>query len=1105
MITRLLTARPARLVMPAVLMLMALAIASASFFSQLARVDEQARRETADDISGLALNQARRIDAQTEMGIEHALARLVGSLAFDLRVSGAWVVDADGRVVAALRRADAGRSFRELASRRPAGERDALVAAAFEPRAGRPAYLPDGRRLVVSRWVLLSASPSRYGMLVIEADCTPSAQALRAEVGRRFWIYAAGVLAVTVVLWWLLRTAWTERSRQLAEAAERLRLEGEDLRTDIGGGDEIARVARALEDASARIRRKARLLHVVSQASLAAQRLGDHEYLGRDICRLLVTEGGYALAGLATLRADGRTLAVDAIAGAGAGELAIPPADLDDPGQAGRLAVRALRSGEVIVRDDLDADPELVPWLQVFREAGLRAVAVVPLVEMGQPLGVFFLGARTPGAFDADFVAAAASMAADLSANIILRERQRQATEAEHRLAVALRAAGLGAWRFNLRTGENDVDARWFAMLGLDPVQDHARAREWRAMLHPDDVPLMERALARLEDPAVDNYDVVFRMRHADGHWVWIESRGRVLERDAAGRPLRLAGVHADVTARRRDEAQLRIAADAFAGSHEGILVCDGDGVIISVNAAFERVTGYSAAEVVGRRPSVLSSGHQGAEFYRAMWAEIGERGRWEGEIWNRRKSGEVYPEWLTISRIRHPDGRTNYLGQFVDITERKVVQSRLDELGRTDPLTGLSNRRAFVAEVERQLQGEAPGLAVLMFNIDRFRQVNDSLGFAAGDEALVLLARRLGEALGPAATLARVSGDEFAALLAGADEVAARDAAARVQLGLQEPLGVAGQRLVFSVSVGIALAPLHGTEAELLLVSAAAALGLAREEGLQQPQLYSPGLPGASLRRLNLESQLRLALQRDELFAVYQPQVSLATGELVGLEALVRWRHPSRGVVSPGEFIPVAVEAGLAAPIGDLMLRAACQALLRLRRAGLPPVPVSVNIEAGQLRRPDFMAQVVSEVERAGLPASALEIEITESMLMSDVPQTISLLAALRARGFRVAIDDFGTGYSSLSYLARLPLDRVKVDQSFVRDLRTSAAAEAVVRAVISLARSLGLNVLAEGVEEPEDAARLVELGCEDAQGYLYARPMPEDELLARFGRRLA
>jgi EAL domain-containing protein (putative c-di-GMP-specific phosphodiesterase class I) len=308
------------------------------------------------------------------------------------------------------------------------------------------------------------------------------------------------------------------------------------------------------------------------------------------------------------------------------------------------------------------------------------------------------------------------------------------------------------------------------------------------------------------------------------------------------------------------------------------------------------------------------------------------------------------------------------------------------------------------------------------------------------------------------------------------------------------------GLPLVLGLSAGLALAPEHGIEAELLLVSATAALNFSRSEGEHRLAVYSPRQPGASLRRLTLESQLRLALQQRELFAVYQPQVSLAGGRLVGLEALVRWRHPERGVVSPGEFIPVAEEAGLINGIGDFMLRESCAAAARMYAAGLPRVPVSVNIATGQLRRPDFLPQVLSELESSGLAPQLLEIEVTESMLMADVHATIALLAALRERGVRVAIDDFGTGYSSLAYLGRLPLDRLKIDQSFVRDLRVPGPAEGIVRTVIALARSLHLNVLAEGVEQAEDAARLAALGCNDAQGYLFDRPLPEADLLAKY-----
>ncbi|OHE79294.1 MAG: hypothetical protein A2X76_08245 [Lysobacterales bacterium GWF1_69_6] len=1100
MIVRVLTARPARVMLPALLLALSVAALAVQLVVILGRIDESARTDVADDVTRVLWAQARRIDAQAELGIRHGTARLVGGLAVDPRVASAWVVDGEGKVLSSLHRRDIGKDFATLLADRPAAVREALASAAYAGNSGRALFAGDTLAMALSQEVLVGVDPSRYAMLVVEADAGPVAARLRHEAGRRFLFNAAGVLAFTVLLWLLLRAAWTQRTRRLQAAAARLWFEGEPLDTGVRGGDELAAVAREIERASARVRRQARLLRTVSQASLAAQRLTDRSVLGTEICRILVQEGGYTMAGLMRLQPDGHTLVQATLVGFDPERNRFPDADLDDPADAERPAVRALRTGEVQVQNDLEHLTNPHPALAQLRALGLRSAVMVPLVEMGQKLGVLVVADREPNRFDTDFLVAITSAAADISASIILREREQLAADAGRRLTAALNAGALGAWENNLATGEMTANARWFEMLGLDPHRDAEVATTWRERLHPDDEPMLERAYARLADPAINHFEIDMRLRHAQGHWAWIHSRGMVLERDAQGRPLRLAGVHMDISQRRQDEVQLRIAADAFANSHEGIVICDGDGVILSVNRTFERVTGYSAEEAVGRRPSMLSSGYQDKAFYQRMWEEVTQRGRWEGEIWNRRKSGEVYPEWLAITRIRHEGGRLNFLGQFIDISERKQVQSRIEELSRTDPLTGLPNRRSFGDAVAARLASAEPRLAVLLLNINRFKQVNESLGYGVGDEVLQMLARRLAGVFGEGGTLARVSGDEFAVALPGAGEAEVRAVVDRLQLEMQQPFEIAGQRLVLALSAGLALSPEHGTEAELLLVSATAALNLSRGEGEQRLSVYSPGQPGASLRRLTLESQLRLALQRRELFAVYQPQVALVGGHLVGLEALVRWRHPERGVVSPGEFIPVAEEAGLITAIGDFMLRESCQAAVRMQAAGLPRVPVSVNIATGQLRRADFLPQVLSELESSGLAPALLEIEITESMLMADVQSTITLLAALRERGVRVAIDDFGTGYSSLAYLGRLSLDRLKIDQSFVRDLRVPGPAEGIVRTVIALARSLQLNTLAEGVEEAEDAERLRALGCDDAQGYLYDRPLSEAELLAKY-----
>ncbi|PRH83867.1 bifunctional diguanylate cyclase/phosphodiesterase [Arenimonas caeni] len=1100
MITRLLTSRPASQVLPVLLLLLALAAAAVQMLVGLSDVQQRAERDTAGDMADLLLHQGRRIDMQAELGIEYLPERIVSGLAADLRVKGAWLVDGQGSVRAAIHRRDIGQPFTEVASQRPKALGDALLDAAFRARPGRSLAAAPGQ-LAVSRQVLLSSDPPRYAMLVVEADSVPVAAQLRAEAGRTFWANSAGIVAVITIIWGLFHLVWTRRSSLLADAAGHLQFEGEPLRTGVSGGDELARVARAVEQASERLEHQSRLLRTVSCVSLAGQRLTDRDALSAEICRLLVQEGGYTLAGMARVQPDGRTILPTALFGVRQDQLPVSAGDLEDPDQADRPAVRVLLTGEPLVFADLDELPGRHPATEPFHRLGMRSLVVVPLVEMGERLGVLYLADRRPGIFDHSFLSAVSSTAAELGANIVLRERERAARDAEHQLAVAVGAAQLGTWSNRLDTGEMLANDEWFRMLGLHPARDAGLAAAWRDRVHPEDRARLRAAYRRLDEPGKDSFVMELRLRHADGHWVWVQSRGTVLERGADGRPLRLAGVHLDMTRRRRDEAQLRISADAFENSHEGILVCDGDGKIISINSAFTRVTGYAADEVVGRRPSVLSSGHHGPEFYRAMWEQVHQHGRWEGEVWNRRKTGEVYPEWLVITRINHADGRTNYLGQFTDISERKLSQSRIEALARTDALTGLPNRQGFGERARAALRENGNRLAVMMLNIDRFKQVNDSFGFSLGDQVLVMLTQRLVGLFGEKNVLARVSGDEFAVLLPGAGETEARAIWTRLDAAMQSPFNVAGQDVMLGLSSGVALCPEHGEDAELLLVSANAALNYSRSEGLRRLCVYSPGQPGASLHRLTIESQLRLALQRHELFPVFQPQVSLRTGELVGIEALVRWRHPERGVVPPAEFIPVAEEASLVGQIGDFMLREACRTLRRLRDDGLPAVPVSVNIAASQLRREDFLPQLMSEVEHAGLDPSALEIELTESMLMTGTDQTISLLAALRERGFRLAIDDFGTGYSSLSYLGKLPMDRLKIDQSFVSAMGASEAADGIVRTVIALATSLHLNVLAEGVETEEHAARLRELGCDDAQGYLFARPMEAADLLAKYG----
>ncbi|MGY0198643.1 sensor domain-containing protein [Leptothrix sp. BB-3] len=622
---------------------------------------------------------------------------------------------------------------------------------------------------------------------------------------------------------------------------------------------------------------------------------------------------------------------------------------------------------------------------------------------------------------------------------------------------------------------------------------------EFLAMTILDIRPAAQRAelMQRIEQirQREDTYSMSGEMQHRrrDGSLFWIELSGHTFERD--GRRLRLV-LAKDVSDRHRADEQLRLIAQVFQLSHEGIFITDARGRFIAVNQSFAEITGYGPDEVRGRTPAILKSGRQDQPFYQAMWAQLLREGRWEGEIWNRRKSGEVYPEWLSISAIRDVTGRIErYLGIFTDTSARKAADARIAHLQSHDALTGLPNAvlladRAQVAFASAVRNRSV--VAVLHVNIDHFGAINESYGHEVGDALLKTLAARMVTAVAPEDTVSRRGADNFIVLLAGSHTQDLSQRALRLKDVLADEVELGDQTFHVVASIGIAEYPTDGTELGPLLQAAESAVQQAKREGGDRLGFYSRASHEQVRESLALERALRLAVGRDELRLHYQGQFDAVTGELIGTEALLRWQHPQLGLVSPARFIPIAESSGLIRPIGLWVMNEALRQVAAWRDAGLPVVPVAVNLSLAQFRDPALRDHVIAALRASGLPASMLELELTESIAMEDSEHTVATVDSLKRLGVQLAIDDFGTGYSSLSYLKRLSVDRLKIDQSFVRGLCYDPDDEAIVRSVISLARSLGLRTLAEGVETEEQLAFLRQEGCHEIQGYLKARPMP-------------
>jgi len=557
-----------------------------------------------------------------------------------------------------------------------------------------------------------------------------------------------------------------------------------------------------------------------------------------------------------------------------------------------------------------------------------------------------------------------------------------------------------------------------------------------------------------------------------------------------------------DISAEREAQERLRRVNVAFRNLAEAVVVTDADADIQAVNQAFTEITGYEEAEVLGRNPRLLQSGRHDVRFYAALWRELLGTGRWEGEIWNRRKNGEIYPEWLRINAVLGPGGSVlGYVSVFSDITEQRASAERLRRLAYHDQLTGLYNRGAFMETLRHALhraRGAGDALALLYLDLDRFKRINDTLGHVSGDALLQEIGRRVGGILRPQDEAARLGGDEYVLLLEAID---ARTTPARIahQLlaAVRRPLLLEGRHLHVTASIGIAMFPDDGDDAATLLKHADAAMYLAKQQGRDGYRYFTKAMADEARRRFDLEAALREALAGDRLRVHHQPKVSLSDGRVVGLEALLRWAHPQEGLLAPGAFLDVARDAGLMQPLTEWVLHEVARQCRAWRVAGLQLGRVSVNLDLGVCRPLALEGLLLQTVGEAGIAAEDLELEILETGMGDDL-ETSALWRRLVAAGFELSIDDFGTGESSLARLKQLPVATLKIDRSFVADIEQDDSDRAMIRTIVAMTKTLGKRALAEGVETEAQLRFLLRTGCDAAQGYYFSRPLPAAEITA-------
>lgn len=624
------------------------------------------------------------------------------------------------------------------------------------------------------------------------------------------------------------------------------------------------------------------------------------------------------------------------------------------------------------------------------------------------------------------------------------------------------------------------------ALLDLSLPDAFGQVAFWRLHRQVSDLPII--VLTGLDD---EDLAITLAQAGAQDYLVKSDLNSSILHRS----------IHYAIE-RKRVEEKLRLAATVFDSTLEGILMTDAKARIISVNQALCSITGYSAEEFIDNTPNLIKSDRHSHVFFRQLWEILNKTGQWRGEIWNRRKNGEIFPAWVNISAV--PGNATNktshYVAVFTEITELKLSEDRLNYLAHHDPLTGLPNRLLFHDRLEQavlQAQRSKHMIAVMFLDIDRFKAINDTLGHVIGDELLVAIAERLKHCARETDTISRLAGDEFAVIITRINqEEDVEQIAKKIIQSLSSVYSVGGYEVFITASIGINLYPGVDNDRGRLLENADVAMYHAKQFGRNNYKFYSSAMNAAAFERLMLETNLRRALERQEFRLYYQPQIDMQSGVVNGVEALIRWQHPELGLVPPLEFIPLLEETGLILSVGEWVIRTACKQVQEWLDAGFPPLVMAVNLSARQFRQPNLVEMIEQALHEFNIPPAQLELELTESVMMDNLDETIETLKKLKLLGLKIAIDDFGTGVSSLGYLKRLPIDTLKISHDFVLNLPADSADASIASAVISLARNMQLSSVAEGVENQGQVDFLRGQDCERMQGFLFSRPIPSDQM---------
>ncbi|CAH1904935.1 putative Diguanylate cyclase [Candidatus Nitrotoga sp. HW29] len=757
---------------------------------------------------------------------------------------------------------------------------------------------------------------------------------------------------------------------------------------------------------------------------------------------------------------------------------------------------QALKQGEwdLVLSDHSMPTFDSFAALQIVQQSGRDLPFIIVSGAIGEDLAVAAIKA---GAHDY-------LLKNNLKRLIPAIERELQAAQARHihfqseqRFRATFEQAAVGIAHVGL-------DGRWLRVNNKLCVitgysEEELLANDRPSITYPDDMPDELDSMQQLLAGDVSSSTKEIRYTRKDRSLVWVNLTWS-LTRASTGEPDYFIEVIEDITQRKEATERLRLFARIFDTINEGVVVTDASNNIMLVNPAFSSITGYSATEAIGKNPRILHSGLMDKMFYDKMWQSIQKTGRWQGEIADRRKNGESYIEWLSISTMKDERGEfSHHIAVVSDISERKAAEERMVYIAQHDFLTGLPNRMMLhdrltqaIAHAER----EQRKVAVMFLDLDRFKAINDTLGHLTGDKLLQIVADRINSVARTSDTVSRLGGDEFAIMMPyieNTDDIAM--IALKLLASIAGPCVIDDNEIEVTTSIGISVFPEDGVDSESLIAHADAAMYQAKGNGRNNYQFFTREMNRRTLERMLIKNKLSHALERNELFLLYQPQVDLRSGHIIGAEALVRWDNPQYEKILPAQFIPIAEENGLIPPIGEWVLREACRQNQAWRKLGLMKITMAVNISSVQFRQKNLGEIIKTILSENDMTPSSLELEITESAVMQDAEAAILLLEDMKAMGLKLSVDDFGTGYSSLNYLKRFPIDKFKIDKSFVRDLTTDTDDAVIVSTIISMAHSLKLKVIAEGVETAEQLAFLKQQGCDEIQGYYFSQPVSAEE----------